>query len=194
MRTLIKAKHLGPRRAAPLCLIGVLLGLSTTVAYAVDTVHIGRGGTGLSVESDDGQSVRIGPDGSVRVTDEQGTVGVRSGAGGARNSDVRINSDGTGPGATVGPGAGAIMVTESHRTETMTCSNGTPVVISGNDNMLTFIGDCGGTVVNGDKNFVKFDVVAAITTNGNRNRVTWQSGNPPVTNLGNGNSHVAVTR
>jgi hypothetical protein len=77
----------------------------------------------------------------------------------------------TAPAPTVQPPAssGPIIITDNDQALTFTC-DGNAVEVRGNANVITLLGSC-----------------SSITVKGNGNQVYWQSGSPVITNTGNEN-------
>jgi hypothetical protein len=103
---------------------------------------------------------------------------VASASGGAKRSVVRtITAD--------------VTIDKNDVKRTIDCAGGS-VTVEGNGCVLVLKGDCSTLKVNGNNNTVTVEAVAEISTQGNRNKVTWTrgaGGRPPkISNPGTGNT------
>ncbi len=81
----------------------------------------------------------------------------------------------------------AVEFRDNNTTATYACKDGEHVFVFGNDNHLTFTGNCGPVNVPGDRNLLEFVAVSQVITPGNANSVHWLQGTPNVSNIGNRN-------
>jgi hypothetical protein len=122
--------------------------------------------------------------------------GAAAGAGAAKSagSGATSSSAKAGTAAKAGGGAAAagpaVVVADEKATRSIDC-RGRGVTVQGNGNTLTLRGTCGKLDVQGNENIISVDTVHAVSTTGNKNRVTWTRAadgeTPDTSDLGNGN-------
>ncbi|MCI0728030.1 MAG: DUF5666 domain-containing protein, partial [Chloroflexi bacterium] len=68
------------------------------------------------------------------------------------------------------PGGSPIVVTDNDQTLTFTC-NGNSVTILGNSNTITLLGNCGAVTIRGNNNWVSIQSATSVTNTGNNNTI-----------------------
>lgn len=90
------------------------------------------------------------------------------------------------PDPSVVPPGGQISVSGFSQTRDITC-DGHTVNVSGVSNTVVITGNCARVVVSGVTNVVTVDSSDEISASGFDNRVTYRTGNPTITNVGDAN-------
>ncbi len=165
------------------------------VSVTAGGVHVDDGDEKVSVTAggvhvDDGDEKVSVTAGGVDAKTGSRKVKVRTGAGSV-NVHVDGDDDDDDDEMDSGDEDGGLSIVGSERRETLRCSGGTEVSVSGSDNDIKLQGECGNVDVTGTDNRVTVEAAASISVTGSDNTVLWKRGvgrsKPKVVKTGSGN-------
>ncbi|OBK10009.1 DUF3060 domain-containing protein, partial [Mycobacterium asiaticum] len=107
---------------------------------------------------------------------------------GGRAPSVKTHAPSSGPSpSATAPAAQPVIVSGINENKTIACDGGISITVSGISNTVVLTGHCANVTVSGLQNIITVDSADEIDASGLNNKITYHSGSPKVSKLGNGN-------